>query len=104
LCVGKRVDKGLGAGGIHVGLVGDPNNEKLRAVLIEEFGALENTRSASRANSSRKRGRTLMETVWRVEPPRTRAGTRASAASANDTGENFMMPIIALSPTDRFGS
>ena len=46
LWVGKRVDKGFGAGGIHVRLVGDTNNVKLRAVRIEEFGSLQGTRSA----------------------------------------------------------
>jgi hypothetical protein len=46
LWVGKRVDKGLGAGGIHVRLVGNTNNVKLRAVLIKEFRSLEDTRSA----------------------------------------------------------
>jgi hypothetical protein len=63
LGVGKRVDKGLGAGGIHVRLVGDANNVKLRAVLVKEFRSLQGTRSASRLNGGRLSEGTLMETV-----------------------------------------
>ena len=50
LRVGKRVDKGLGAGAIHGGLVCDTNNVKLRAVLIEEFRSL--SHAVSNANIS----------------------------------------------------